>query len=325
MNSLAAEKTTISKVDYLANLLKAGADPLRLEVIRALSNDSFGVLELADIFGVKQSGMSHHLKILSQCGLLSTRREGNSIFYRRAALSRNSEYYELISSIFASSDQLPISESISAGIEKTFLKRAEVSKEFFSTHASQLHEQQELIAAYEVYGHHVETLVKNIQIDKPYLALEIGPGSGEFLNFFSSQFDQVVALDNNLSLLEEAKKNNSSKKNIKFMHGDTRYCKENKNTFSCVVANMVLHHTPSPIQIFEDVAHTLITGGSFIVCDLTQHDQDWARSACGDQWLGFDPNELNEWAEQFQLISGQSDYFALRNGFQIQIRQFIKP
>ncbi|MAB98807.1 MAG: ArsR family transcriptional regulator, partial [Pseudomonadaceae bacterium] len=70
--------------DELAALCKAGGDPLRLNVLRALSNDSFGVLELAQIFDIGQSGMSHHLKVLAQAGLVATRREGNAIFYRRA-------------------------------------------------------------------------------------------------------------------------------------------------------------------------------------------------------------------------------------------------
>jgi ArsR family transcriptional regulator len=52
--------------------------------LRALANDSFGVLELAQIFDIGQSGMSHHLKVLAQADLVATRREGNAIFYRRA-------------------------------------------------------------------------------------------------------------------------------------------------------------------------------------------------------------------------------------------------
>ena len=70
--------------DELSALCKAGGDPLRLNVLRALANDSFGVLELTQIFATGQSGMSHHLKVLSQAGLVATRREGNAIFYRRA-------------------------------------------------------------------------------------------------------------------------------------------------------------------------------------------------------------------------------------------------
>ena len=67
----------------LSSLLKACADELRLEVLRALKTDSYGVLELCEIFSSKQSGMSHHLKVLATHGLVATRREGNSIFYYR--------------------------------------------------------------------------------------------------------------------------------------------------------------------------------------------------------------------------------------------------
>ena len=61
--------------DELAALCKAGGDPLRLNVLRALTNDSFGVLELAQIFAIGQSGISHHLKVLAQADLVATRRE----------------------------------------------------------------------------------------------------------------------------------------------------------------------------------------------------------------------------------------------------------
>ncbi len=64
----------------LAATLKAAGDPLRLEILRLLARDSFGVMELSRIFDTKQSGMSHHLKVLANAGLVATRREGNSIF-----------------------------------------------------------------------------------------------------------------------------------------------------------------------------------------------------------------------------------------------------
>ncbi len=41
---------TFSPTDALAAFCKAAGEPLRLNILRALSNDSFGVLELAHIF-----------------------------------------------------------------------------------------------------------------------------------------------------------------------------------------------------------------------------------------------------------------------------------
>ena len=71
-------------LDNLAAFLKAAGDPLRLEVLQVLGQNSFGVLELCEIMAMKQSGMSHHLKVLAQGGLVERRREGNSIYYRRS-------------------------------------------------------------------------------------------------------------------------------------------------------------------------------------------------------------------------------------------------
>lgn len=71
---------TLSPTDALAAFCKAAGEPLRLNILRALSNDSFGVLELAHIFATGQSGISHHLKVLTQAGLVTSRREGNAIF-----------------------------------------------------------------------------------------------------------------------------------------------------------------------------------------------------------------------------------------------------
>jgi hypothetical protein len=87
----------------------------------------------------------------------------------------------------------------------------------------------------------------------------------------------------------------------------------------------VLHHTPSPATLLEDISGSLKSGGLLLITELCRHDQEWAQEACGDLWLGFDPEDLRSWAEAAGLREGQSVYFALRNGFQIQVRQFIKP
>ena len=66
----------------LATLLKAASDELRLRIMRVLAHDSFSVSELCTIFDLRQSALSHHLKVLIEAGLLSRRKEGTAIFYR---------------------------------------------------------------------------------------------------------------------------------------------------------------------------------------------------------------------------------------------------
>ena len=311
----------------LAGLLKAAGDPLRLDILRVLSQDSYGVLELCRIFSIKQSGMSHHLKVLSNAGLVSSRREANSVFYRRAYLAPDHQLAALQQQLFATVDALPIADYLCAPINELQQERSQAAQQFFSENADKFRAQQDLIASYPVYAEQVTQLLNNTALHDKNLALEVGPGEGEFLAVLAQQFSHVVALDNALNMLDKAKQfaRASNLRNIEFIHGDTQGLSGHKVLADCIVVNMVLHHTPSPADIFHDLSQALAPGGALLVCDLCRHEQAWARDACGDLWQGFDPQDFSRWAQSAGLDEGQSVYFALRNGFQIQLRQFLKP
>ena len=66
------------------------------------------------------------------------------------------------------------------------------------------------------------------------------------------------------------------------------------------------------------------SGGVLLVTDLCRHDQNWAHDACGDLWLGFDEEELLGWAERAGLKQLEAQYVAQRNGFQVQVRTFVR-
>lgn len=310
----------------LAALLKAAGDPLRLDILRVLAQDSFGVLELSRLFDVKQSGMSHHLKVLAAAGLLTTRREGNSIFYRRASLAPDHPLVALQQQLFQTLDQQPVADYLAAQLAALQAERSEASRQFFIDNAHKFRAQQDLIASYPVYAEQITQLLHNTPLPARRRVLEVGPGEGEFLAVLSPVFDEVIALDNADSMLDKsqqfAAKNGLA--NIRFLGGDTAVLSSHGLTVDCIVVNMVLHHTPSPADIFQHLADALQTGGALLITDLCRHEQTWAREACGDLWQGFDPQDFSRWAKAAGLEEGQSMYVALRNGFQVQLRQFFK-
>ena len=120
--------------------------------------------------------------------------------------------------------------------------------------------------------------------------------------------------------------NKSTKKleNITFIHGDTTSIELDWLKADCIVVNMVLHHTPAPAEIFFDLADVISTDGHLYVTDLCSHDQAWAKESCGDVWLGFAPEDLTQWAIAAGFKPGEEVYLTQRNGFRVQIRQFIK-
>lgn len=308
----------------LANVCKASADPLRLQVLRVLRKDSFGVSELCSIFDIRQPALSHHLKVLAGAGLVATRREGNSIFYRRSSLSQRVELEPLQSRIFESVDRVELPLTIANRLASLYRRREENSRNFFRDNAHKFRQQQDLIASYEQYADTVAQMLRDAPVADHNISLEVGPGDGAFLQELAPLFGRVVALDNAESMLAQARARAAAAglDNVDFIFGDTGSRELNGLAADCVVINMVLHHTPMPGQILRDVAALLAPGGVVLVTDLCSHDQGWARENCGDLWLGFDPQELGDWARDAGLKDIASVYLAQRNGFQIQVRLF---
>ena len=315
------------QLSALATLCKASADPLRLQVLRVLREDSFGVSELCSIFDIRQPALSHHLKVLANACLVATRREGNSIFYRRNGLGQRPGLEALQRKLFTTVDAIELPRAVARRLEQLHRRREENSRNFFRDNAAKFRQQQDLIASYEQYADTVAQMLRDAPLARRETALEVGPGDGAFLLELAPAFTRVVALDNARVMLEQARERaaQAGLGNIDFVCGDTGAAELAGLQADCVVINMVLHHTPSPVDILQDVAALLAPGGAVLVTDLCRHDQGWARENCGDLWLGFDPQQLGDWARQAGLADIASEYLAQRNGFQIQVRLFGRP
>jgi ArsR family transcriptional regulator len=265
---------------------------------------------------------------MHKAGLLEPQREGNAIFYRRPLhLDSDKLVDQTIRQIFDTVDRIPLPAHLQEKINAIRKQRADQSQAFFARYAEKFREQQELIAAFELYAKPFADLIgQRAQKQRWKTALEIGPGEGGFLPVLSKTCEHVVALDNSRDMLAKATRTCIDERlnNIDLIEGVTDTLLARGDAFDLVVANMVLHHVPSPADIFLDASALMNTGGCLVISDLCSHDQDWAKENCGDLWLGFEPEELTSWAEEAGLVTGESLFIGLRNGFQIQVREFWK-
>ena len=65
----------------LADLFKIFGDTTRMRILYSLFESELCVCAIAELLGMTQSAISHQLRILKNAKLVSSRREGKSIFY----------------------------------------------------------------------------------------------------------------------------------------------------------------------------------------------------------------------------------------------------
>lgn len=76
----------MTNADPDIRLLQAIADQVRLSIVRQLAASSGGVCacDFTECCTVSQPTVSHHLKVLREAGVATTRRQGTYIYYELA-------------------------------------------------------------------------------------------------------------------------------------------------------------------------------------------------------------------------------------------------
>jgi len=95
MESLATNDEARSRTAAIARAL---ADPKRLCVVERLADGERSVSELSRDVGCQVPNMSQHLAVLRSAGLVSTRRDGSTVFYRLAD-DRVLDAYKLLTQV----------------------------------------------------------------------------------------------------------------------------------------------------------------------------------------------------------------------------------
>lgn len=299
----------------ITSLAKAVGDRLRATILAVLAEDSLSVSELCSIVDVPQPALSHHLKVLHQAGLVAKRREGNNIFYRR----NNDPEALLKQSVFAALDQVALAPELHRELQRIHQQRSEHCQAFFADNAAEISSLQTQIAEPAAYCETV--LVMASRLSSRSRALEVGPGNGLLLSGLAAHYPEVCGIDSSAEMLAQTARTTDGLNNICLVHGDFLDWHDTSG-FDLIVAAMAVHHLPSPAAFFQQAGRLLRPGGSIIVAELTRHDQHWASDVCGDLWLGFEPADLQRWAENAALTACETQFLAQKNGFQIQIQRY---
>ena len=76
-----AEMPPEEGLNKLAELFKSFGDETRMKILYALSLSDMCVCAIAELLDMEQSAISHQLKKLRQAKLVSSRKEGRTVYY----------------------------------------------------------------------------------------------------------------------------------------------------------------------------------------------------------------------------------------------------
>lgn len=273
-----------------AALFRLLGDEARLRLLRLLSLEQLNVSELTAILGLAQSGVSRHLGLLKDAGIVSEQREGGFSYYALADHMRqgkngSGELWRLLSAHFAAAAGTPEGRADDARLEE--IRR--VRKEDFDEHGAS-DERRQIVPgrSWAAWSRALGHLLPAIDI------ADLGCGEG-YLTIEAARFARrVTAVDRSDAVLARARELARRRRltNIRWKRGDIESLPLRDASVDLALLSQALHHADDPARAVSEAVRIVKPGGRVLVLDLRSHDQAWVRERLDDRWLGFDEKQL---------------------------------
>ena len=268
-----------------SGLFRLLADGTRLRLLRVLAEDRFNVSELTGILGMAQSGVSRHLGLLKEAGLVTEEREAGYVYYRLAD-ERNTNggnpLWSLLDAQFAASAGDRAVREDDARLQEVLRHR----KENFETHGDvrQLVPGRSWAAWARALGH----------LLPPLDVADIGCGDGYLTLEMARWARTAVGIDRSDQVLDRAKALADRRRvtNVQWKKGSLARLPLGDASVDVALLSQTLHHAADPEDAVAEAVRILRPGGRLLVLDLREHDQQWVRARFGDARLGFADAEL---------------------------------
>ena len=277
-----------------AALFRLLGDDARLRILRLLNAERLNVGELTSILGIAQSGVSRHLGLLKDAGLVEERREAGFTFFRLSPLLESGlngfgPIWPLLRSQFDATAATAEGRADQARLEEV----RRVRKENFDDHAggegTQIVPGRSWAAWARALGH----LLPAVEL------ADLGCGEG-YLTFEASRFaKRVIAVDRSEGVLEKARQSATRRgvTNVEWKRGELEDLPLKDASVDVALLSQALHHAADPAKALAEAARIVRPGGRVLLLELRKHDEAWVRDRLGDKWLGFEDDELKRLLE----------------------------
>ncbi|EOQ86901.1 putative ribosomal RNA large subunit methyltransferase J [Leptospira yanagawae serovar Saopaulo str. Sao Paulo = ATCC 700523] len=283
---------TIRNSSFLLAATKAISDETRIRILHILSFGAFSVNEVVEILGMGQSRISRHLKILTEAGLIGSRREG-SLVYSFLPDEENLGLkfpMELTKLLLSYKEDLPNREKDQKMVHQILEAREKKSKSFFDGVAESWEKLQEETLHPKLYR---SWILQELPVCENILDLGCGPGG--LIPFLLNKAKHVTGVDNSSRMIENASILFGNNPSVSLIQTPMEHLPLQANSCDAVVASMVMHHISHPPTVLEEIARVLKPGGVFCIVDLGKHNAEYMRDNFADLWLGFEPELFESW------------------------------
>ena len=274
------------------SLFRLLGDETRLRLLRLVARESLNVSEITAVLGVAQSGVSRHLGLLKDAGLVTERRLGTYTWYalNPALTSADDDRTPLWRWLREEFDRAtPATREDDTRLEEV----RRVRKESFVDHGALADGDRRQL----VPGRSWAAWSRALGLLLPHLDVaDLGCGEGYLTLETAAWARHVYAIDRSPDVLARARELAQRRKikNVTWKRGDLDRTPLDDASVDLVLMSHALHHADDPARALAEASRLLRPGGRVLLLDLREHDETWVQTKLGDRWLGFDPEELRD-------------------------------
>ena len=272
-------------------LFRLLGDEARLRVLRLLDAERLNVSELTAILGIAQSGVSRHLGLLKEAGLVVEDRDGGFTYFRIAPDLRDGTngfggLWPLLESQFAAAANTAAGRADVARLEEV----RRVRQENFDAHAGPDTRERQLVPgrSWAAWARALGHLLPAVRV------ADLGCGEGYLTIETSRWASKVIAVDRSESVLRRARDLATRRNvtNVVWKTGELEHLPLRDGSVDIALMSQALHHAGDPAKALAEAVRILVPGGKLLLLDLREHEEEWVRQKLGDKWLGFGEEKL---------------------------------
>jgi DNA-binding transcriptional ArsR family regulator len=272
-------------VKQASALYRLLGDEARLRLLRALSRERLNVTELTGILALAQSGVSRHLGLLKEAGLVAEERDGGFSYYRLSPALQDGGGHVLSPALRAQFEEAADDPLVRAD-EARLQEVLRVRKENFDAYAGpDTRDARQLVP-----GRSWAAWSRALGLLMPPLAVaDLGCGEGYLTIEVARWASRVIAVDRSELVLRRAQALARRRRvsNVIWKKGDLDRLPIKDGSVDVAMLSQALHHARNPARAVAEAARITAPNGRVLVLDLRTHQEEWVLSKLGDRRLGF--------------------------------------